>query len=124
MGRFVLNQVLAFDLGEGELKVVAGSVLAASVVVLIFVLRESNTKLRLFFGLISLALFGWSIYLFTADLAEQTRQQPEVSACKRTLSSLQALAEAKLAAVQTEAEAKAIGQQMLTVIENSPCKPE
>jgi ABC-type enterobactin transport system permease subunit len=120
VGAAVLAQLVAFDLGESELKVVAGSILASAVVVVIFALREKVTRLRLVFGLIALGLFGWSIYLFTQVDIEKAKGTP--AACIRTLDSLHALAQAKLSTVQTEEEAKAIGQQMVNVIENSSCK--
>lgn len=115
--------VLALDIGEGELKVVAGSILASAVVVLIFVLREKKTVLRLTFGLIALGLVAWAIYLFAAADIERAKTAPEVTTCKRTLAETLALARTKLILVQNETEAKAIGQQMIDVIENSPCKP-
>jgi hypothetical protein len=101
---------------KGLLNIAAGSILASGVLALIFVLRENNTILRGVFGVIGLLLLAWAFFLFTET-------DDKTAKCKRTLSQLQGLAEGKLVSVGDKAEAQAIANQMLKVINDSPCKP-
>jgi hypothetical protein len=113
----------AFTLDDDSLKIVAGSVLASAVVVLVFVLREKRTGLRLVFGLIALALVGWAFFLWQETEIEKTKQAPQVAACKGTLREVRAIARTKLEAVETKDEAQAVAQQLINTVEGSDCKP-
>ena len=120
-----VGQLLAYEIGDEQLKVVAGSILATAVVIFALVMGESKPWIRLPLALFGLAITAWAIFLFTKgeEKKAEVSGTTAVNACKGTLSTLDSLIRAKLANVGNADAARSIAGEMQGVIERSPCKP-
>lgn len=118
-------QLVAFEVTDGVLKVVAGSILATAVVIFALLMKEKKPWVRLPLAIIGLALAGWAIFLFAKGEENKTATSgaQTVASCRATLDTLDSLLRTKLANVDNVEAAKSISSEMQGVIERSSCKP-